>query len=53
MNSHDDIKDALDKALNHEGPSFIEMRVVSQDIIAPFVPKWVRSARKKNIPNIY
>ncbi len=34
-------------------PSFIEMAVVSQDIIAPFVPKWVRSARKKDIPNIY
>ena len=27
-------------------PPFIEMAVVSQDVIAPFVPKWVRSARK-------
>ena len=53
LKRHTDIKTVLGKALNHNGPSFIEMPVVSQDIIAPFVPKWVRSARKNNIPNIY
>ena len=50
---HADIEKVLGKALAHNGPSFIEMPVVSQDIIAPFVPKWVQSARTKNIPNIY
>ncbi len=53
LDSHKDIKAVLRKALDHDGPSFIEMPVVSEDIIAPFVPKWVRGARKKNIPNIY
>jgi len=53
LERHADIESVLEKALSHDGPSFIEMPVVSQDIIAPFVPKWVRSARKKNIPNIY
>lgn len=48
-----DIESVLEKALGHDGPSFIEMPVVSQDVIAPFVPKWVQSAREKNIPNIY
>ena len=47
------IESVLEEALGHQGPSFIEMPVVSQDEIAPFVPKWVSSARKKNIPNIY
>jgi len=53
LEHHNDIETVLQKALNHDGPSFIEMPVVSQDIIAPFVPKWVHSARKNNIPNIY
>ena len=53
LTEHDDIETVLSNALNHKGPSFIEMRVVSQDVIAPFVPKWVESARKKGIPNIY
>ena len=47
------IESVLEKALGHSGPSFIEMPVVSQDVFAPFVPKWVHSARKNNIPNIY
>ena len=53
LQRHDDVEAVLKNALNHDGPSFIEMPVVSQDIIAPFVPKWVNSARTKNIPNIY
>jgi acetolactate synthase-1/2/3 large subunit len=53
LTSHNDIKKVLTKALEHEEPSFIEMEVASQDVIAPFVPKWVRSAKKKNIPYIY
>lgn len=53
LDRHDDIEAVVKNALNHDGPSFIEMPVVSQDIIAPFVPKWVNSARTKNIPNIY
>ncbi len=53
LDDHNDIEAVLSEALNHNGPSFIEMAVVSQDVIVPFVPKWVRSARKKNIPNIY
>ena len=53
LTSHNDISKVVSKAIEHDGPSFIEMEVVSQDMIAPFVPKWVRSARKKNIPSIY
>jgi len=53
LERHADIESVLEKALGHDGPSFIEMPVVSQDVIAPFVPKWVRSARTKNIPSIY
>jgi acetolactate synthase-1/2/3 large subunit len=53
LERHADIEKVLAKALAHNGPSFIEMPVVSQDIIAPFVPKWVQSARAKNITNIY
>ena len=53
LEHHSDIEPTLSDALNYDGASFIEMPVVSQDIIAPFVPKWVRFARKNNIPNIY
>ncbi len=53
LQHHEEIESVLEKAMSHNGPSFIEMPVVSQDVIAPFVPKWVHSARKKNIPNIY
>lgn len=53
LDTHSEIRPVLDKALKHNGPSFIEMKVVSQDIIAPFVPKWVRSAARRNIPFIY
>jgi acetolactate synthase-1/2/3 large subunit len=53
LTSHDDIQKVMTMALEHKGPSFIEMEVVSQDVIAPFVPKWIRSAKKKNIPYIH
>jgi len=53
LRGHEDIEKVLSAALEHEGPSFIEMEVVSQDVIAPFVPKWVQSAKQKNIPFIY
>ena len=53
LDNHADIESMLENALGYDGPSFIEMPVVSQDIIAPFVPRWVHSARTKNIPNIY
>jgi acetolactate synthase-1/2/3 large subunit len=53
LERHRDIDRVLKEAFAHKGPSFIEMPVVSEDVIAPFVPKWVASARAKNIPNIY
>ncbi len=53
LERHEDIEPVLRAALENEGPAFIEMPVVSQDIIAPFVPKWVRSAQAKKVPNIY
>jgi len=53
LERHSDIERMLKDALDYEGPSFIEMPVVSEDIIAPFVPKWVFSAQKKSIPYIY
>ena len=53
LEKHEDIESVLKNALNHDGPSFIEMPVAAQDEIAPFVPKWVKSAREKNIPHIY
>lgn len=53
LTEHEEIETVLDKALKHNGPSFIEMRVVSQDVIAPFVPKWVESARAKGVPSVY
>lgn len=53
LDRHDEIEAILKKAFNYEGPSFIEMPVVSEDVIAPFVPKWVMQARAKNIPSIY
>lgn len=53
LERHSDIETVLKNALDHDGPSFIEMPVVSEDIIAPFVPKWVSNARKKNIPSVY
>jgi acetolactate synthase-1/2/3 large subunit len=53
LERHADIDATLKTALDHDGPSFIEMPVVSQDVVAPFVPKWVMRARAKNIPTVY
>ena len=53
LDRHSNIESVLKTALDHDGPSFIEMPVVSEDIIAPFVPKWVSNARSKQIPHIY
>ena len=53
LDRHEESDTVLADALEHDGPSFIEMPVVSQDVIAPFVPKWVGAAREKDIPFLY
>lgn len=53
LEHHGDIENVIKNALTHNGPSFIEMPVVTQDVITPFVPKWVRAAKAKNIPTVY
>lgn len=53
LEKHEDIRPVLEKAMAHNGPSFIEMPVVSEDVIAPFVPKWISGAKKKNRPSVY
>ncbi len=53
LERHEDIRSVLEKAMAHNGPSFIEMPVVSEDVIAPFVPKWVSGAKRKNRPSVY
>lgn len=53
ITSEDQIKDVLREAIEYEGASFIEINVPSQDKIVPFVPPWVESAKKKNIPFFY
>ncbi|MGB3178494.1 MAG: thiamine pyrophosphate-binding protein [Albidovulum sp.] len=50
ITSEDDIEGVLSTAINHQGASFIEMMVPSQDKIIPFVPNWVRAAKAKNLP---
>ena len=50
ITSEDQIRSILSDAIKHEGASFIEMRVPSQDKIVPFVPSWVRAAKAKNLP---
>ncbi len=47
LERHEDMRAVLEKAMAFDGPSFIEMPVVSEDVIAPFVPKWVAGARAK------
>ncbi len=49
LERHEDIRSVLEKAMAHNGPSFIEMPVVSEDVIAPFVPKWVSGAKRKTV----
>ncbi len=53
ITSEDQIEAALAQAIGHEGASFIEIRVPSQDKIVPFVPSWVRAARKKGLAHFY
>lgn len=48
--AEDDIEATLSEAINHQGASFIEIMVPSQDEIVPFVPSWVRAAIAKNLP---
>ncbi|SPJ27139.1 thiamine pyrophosphate-binding protein [Falsiruegeria mediterranea] len=50
ITSEDDIQAILQEAIAHEGASFIEMMVPTQDKIIPFVPNWVRAAKAKNLP---
>ena len=50
ITAEDQIKELLVSAINHQGASFIEMMVPSQDKIVPFVPNWVRAAKAKNLP---
>lgn len=53
ITSEDQIEPALSAALAHQGASFIEMMVPSQDKIVPFVPNWVDAAREKGLPYFY
>ncbi len=50
ITSEAEIESTLTDAIRHEGASFIEMWVPSQDKIVPFVPSWVRSAKRKGLP---
>lgn len=53
ITSEDQIEQVLSDAIAHEGASFIEMMVPSQDAIIPFVPPWVRVAKEKKLPYFY
>jgi len=53
ITSEDDIAATFNEALSHEGASFIELFVPSQDKIVPFVPNWVEVARERDIPHFY
>ncbi|MGV3549409.1 thiamine pyrophosphate-binding protein [Rhizobium sp.] len=48
--SEADIETTLREAIAHEGASFIEIMVPSQDKVIPFVPAWVRVAKERNLP---
>jgi len=50
IRSEDEIESVLKDAIEHQGASFIEVMVPSQDKIVPFVPPWVEAAKKKNLP---
>jgi len=53
ITAESEIEPVLRAAIAHNGASFIEMRVPTQDQIVPFVPSWVRAARAKNLPHFY
>ena len=50
ITNEDQIEATLQEAIDHNGASFIEMMVPTQDKIVPFVPNWVRAAKAKNLP---
>lgn len=50
ITNEDQIETVLQDAIDHDGASFIEMMVPTQDKIIPFVPNWVRAAKAKNLP---
>lgn len=50
ITSADEIETVLTEAIAHQGASFIEIMVPSEDKIVPFVPSWVRAAKAKNLP---
>ncbi len=51
ITSDDQIEAVLRDAIEHEGASFIEVNVPSQDQVVPFVPPWVEAAKAKNLPH--
>lgn len=53
ITSEAEIEDVLSAAIANPGANFIEVRVPTQDKIVPFVPNWVRAARKKGLPHFY
>ena len=53
ITSEAEIAPILSAAIANPGANFIEMRVPTQDQIVPFVPRWVRAARAKNLPHFY
>ncbi|MEM8653344.1 MAG: thiamine pyrophosphate-binding protein [Pseudomonadota bacterium] len=53
ITSDAEIAPTLADVIANPGANFIEIRVPTQDQIVPFVPSWVRAARKKNLPYFY
>lgn len=50
ITAESEIEAVLRDAIGHEGASFVEIRVPSQDKIVPFVPSWVGVAKERNLP---
>ena len=48
-----DIYDILRKAFEVDGPSFIDLKVKSEDELVPPVPSWSEKATKENLDNVY
>ncbi|MFW6054906.1 MAG: thiamine pyrophosphate-dependent enzyme, partial [Thermodesulfobacteriota bacterium] len=47
------LEETLQLALSEPGPSFVLLKVTSQDKLVPPVPKWVEGARGRNLPYVY
>lgn len=47
------IEETISHALAERGPFLIQMPVLSQDKLVPPVPRWIPSAREKNLPYLY